>query len=369
MRQWRIFRRRGSPIESRVIGASIAADVISREAVESQRQGSQVGIAMRPALFVVIMFSMLLLACRDASDPLVDSPETRQSFPALGVTIEYPAHWAADATAMPYATCNTCTVVGPSRADYPYGVQIWRGLHQLGCQLTCYINIRALPQEATRTIDANGHVAFQQEFERQRPLGLVNEDGDNTSYREIVTVVTLAPIDGLAPEAEVPALFIDAFYRYGDAAAEAETRDALARLVGTLAIDETAGVQYKLESVFVGPVGLPSALRATVANTGNVAISPILAIEFHEQSGAAIAGFCERLEAQGAPFDQCTPAESIRPGDSATFEIPLAFDAPPPSTASIFVAVSVGVASANAGAPVTDHQQTLATSNEADYAK
>jgi hypothetical protein len=155
----------------------------------------------------------------------------REPLPQLGIAIEYPAHWVTNAAPMPYATCNTCTVVGPSRAAYPYGVQLWEGTHQLGCQLTCYLNIRALAQEATHTIDANGHLAVRQEFERQRPL---DGDADRTSYREILTVVPLVPIDGLPAEAEVPAVFIDAFYRYGDPAAEAQTREALAHLIASL---------------------------------------------------------------------------------------------------------------------------------------
>jgi hypothetical protein len=68
---------------------------------------------------------------------------------------------------------------------------------------------------------------------------LVNEDGDNTPYREILTVVPLEPTEGQPPEAEVPALFIDAFYRYGDATAEAQTRQALAHLVASLEFEET----------------------------------------------------------------------------------------------------------------------------------
>jgi hypothetical protein len=162
----------------------------------------------------------------------------RQFFPELGVAIEYPANWGTNASPMPYATCNVCTVIGPSQPDHPYGVQFWKTVHQVGCQLTCYyLTIRTLPHGSTYAIDANGHVALRQEFERQRPLGLVNEDGDNTTYREILTVVPLAPIEGLPPEAEVPALLIDAFYRYGDTIAEAQTSEALANLLASLEIE------------------------------------------------------------------------------------------------------------------------------------
>jgi len=160
----------------------------------------------------------------------------RQSFPELGAAIEYPTDWTTDAAPMPYASCVPCTVFGPSQPDYPYGIQVWKGAHQLGCQLTCYVNIRALPQGPTYSIDANGHVAFRQEFERQRPLGLAQEDGDSASYREILTVVPLDPIDGQSHEAELPALFIEAFYRYGDGAAEAQTREAMANLLTSLEI-------------------------------------------------------------------------------------------------------------------------------------
>jgi hypothetical protein len=162
----------------------------------------------------------------------------REHFPELGVTIEYTADWVTNVAPMPYATCTTCTVIGPSQSDFPYGIQFFRGEHQLGCQLTCYLNIRALAQEATHTIDVNGHVGFRQEFERQRPL---DGENDRTSYREILTVLPLAPIVGLAPEAKVPALFIDGFYRYGDAPGEAQTREALARVLSNLEIVDASG--------------------------------------------------------------------------------------------------------------------------------
>jgi hypothetical protein len=155
----------------------------------------------------------------------------REALPQLGIAIEYPAHWVTDVAPMPYATCNTCTVVGPRQADHPYGIQLYQSTHQLGCQLTCYLNIRALAQGPTYTVDAGGSTAFRQEFERQQPL---DGDPDRTSYREILTVVPLVPIDGLTAEADVPAVFIDAFYRYGDLSAEAQTREALAHLLASL---------------------------------------------------------------------------------------------------------------------------------------
>ena len=180
-----------------------------------------------------LLWVLLAAACDESSTK-------RELLSSLGVTVEYPERWATGTAPMPYASCNTCTVIGPVGAEYPYGVQFWEGAHQLGCQLTCYLNIRALPQGPTIAVDANGRVAFQQEFERQRPLGLVNEDGDRTSYREILTVVPLEPIVGLAPEAEVAALFIDAFYRYGDTTGEVQTREALALVLGTIVTPSTS---------------------------------------------------------------------------------------------------------------------------------
>ncbi len=162
-----------------------------------------------------------------------DDTTKREAIPSLGVTIEYPASWAMGAASMPYASCNTCIVIGPAAA-HPYGVQLWESVHELGCELTCYLNIRALAQGPTTTVDANGRDALQQDFERQRPLGPANDDGDYTSYREILTVVPLVPIESGVPGTEVRALFIDAFYRYGDTDGEVETRKALALLLGTL---------------------------------------------------------------------------------------------------------------------------------------
>lgn len=159
------------------------------------------------------------------------------------IAADFPVGWSPGAWPMPYATCTTCAVIGPGPPAAPHGVQFWRGVHQVGCELTCYLNIRALAQGPTERVDADGRVAFRQEFERQRPLGLVNEDGDSTSYREILTVVPLSPVEGLPPEAYVPAIFIDAFYRYGDAAGEVETRWALARLLATLELTGDGGAR------------------------------------------------------------------------------------------------------------------------------
>lgn len=186
------------------------------------------------ALHKELCDSVAIVWRADAPDASAASPP--RMFRGLGATFEYPAGWVTGATAMPYASCRPCSVLGPASVTHPYGIQLWKGEHQAGCQLTCYLNIRALAQEATHEVDANGRVALRQEFERQRPLGLVNTDGDNTSYREILTVVPLAPIDGLPPEAFVPALFIDAYYRYGDAAAESAVRAALTQLLATLAL-------------------------------------------------------------------------------------------------------------------------------------
>lgn len=160
----------------------------------------------------------------------------QEEFTGLSISAGVPREWTMNAAPIPYATCNDCTVIGPSQAQYPYGIQMWKGTHQVGCQLTCYLNIRALAQDPTRTIDANGHVALRQEFERQRPLGMVNEDGDTTPYREILMVLPLEPIEGLPPEAEVAAVFIDGFYRYGDDAGEQAVRAALAYFIDSLRI-------------------------------------------------------------------------------------------------------------------------------------
>ncbi len=195
-----------------------------------------------------IICAVAVSACDGAAAPR--TPETqpatipptlrRLSFPEFSISIELPREWTTNAAPMPYASCANCTSIGPAPTPYPYGIQFWKGTHQVGCDPCYHLTIRTLPRGPTLSIDANGHVAFQQEYERQGPLGLVNTDGDTTLYREILTVVPLEPIGGLPGEAEVPAVFIDAFYRYGDQHGERETRAALADLLASIEILDTA---------------------------------------------------------------------------------------------------------------------------------
>ena len=201
---------------------------------------------------VALLLLTLCIGCSDSEsrDPAAPSPSptvtagSTRTFVIENtrISVALPTAWSFGAPSMPYATCLPCTVAGPLDATHPYGIQFWRGEHQVGCQLSCYITIRAGPlsQNVSHTINVNGRLALQQEFERQRPLGLVNEDGDNTSYREILTVVPLATVDGLPPETFVPAIFIEAFFRYCDAAAERDARAALNAVLQALVIERAS---------------------------------------------------------------------------------------------------------------------------------
>ena len=144
---------------------------------------------------------------------------------ALGVELQYPSNWSEGAPPMPYATCYTCTVVGPKDLQYPYGIEIFDEPLDPRCTPTCYNTIRALPQGSAETIRVAGQTSTRVEFERQAPLGLVNDTGETTPYREIWTLLPWRN----------RAILIVAFFRYGDADGEARVRTAYASMLATAA--------------------------------------------------------------------------------------------------------------------------------------
>ena len=141
---------------------------------------------------------------------------------ALGLEMPYPFNWPEGAPAMPYATCNACAVLGPKDVHYPYGIQLYTQALSPGCDPSCAMGNNAVSRTAAQTLFVDGHQASQQEFERQTPLGVTNETGETTPYREIVTVISLAD----------QSLIVDGFYRYGDVDGERYVRRAYANALG-----------------------------------------------------------------------------------------------------------------------------------------
>ncbi len=135
---------------------------------------------------------------------------------ALGIELQYPSNWSEGAPPTPYASCLSCTVVGPKDVPFPYGIEIFDEALDAGCAPTCYVGNGSLPQAPADDILVAGYGARRQEFERVPPLGVRNQTGESTSYREIWTVVRVND----------RALLIVGFFRYGDAAAEARVRSA-----------------------------------------------------------------------------------------------------------------------------------------------
>ncbi|HEX5480216.1 MAG TPA: hypothetical protein VFY79_10905, partial [Dehalococcoidia bacterium] len=158
------------------------------------------------------------------------------SLPSLGLSLRYPADWTDHPAGHLYYSCVGCTILGPPSAEHPYGVQIFDEPLSFGCGASCYVGndtigvgggcvgcgSGSLPAS---TLTIAGIDAQQIEFERQVPLGIAAETGDYTPSREIWT---LLPWHGRA-------VFITAFYREGDTAAEQETRAAYNAILATVA--------------------------------------------------------------------------------------------------------------------------------------
>ncbi|MEX2247548.1 MAG: helix-turn-helix transcriptional regulator [Dehalococcoidia bacterium] len=146
---------------------------------------------------------------------------------ALGIELSYPSNWRAGAAPMPYATCITCTVLGPADVRYPHGIQIFELALDAGCRTTfCWSANRALPLGEPEAQTVAERPAFRVEFERQAPLGLVAETGDDTPYREIMTQIHLAG----------RAIYIVGFYRQGESVDETYVRRAYDAVLSSLAL-------------------------------------------------------------------------------------------------------------------------------------
>ena len=145
---------------------------------------------------------------------------------ALGIQFRYPDSWVDGATPMPYASCFGCRAVGPASSTYPYGVMVFVEGLALGVPVSGYVGNNALPQGEQRTLIVGGQRAGQVEIERNAPLGLAYQTGDYTPYRETWTLV---PVGGQA-------LFVVAFYRYGDEAAKAETESAYEQILASFSV-------------------------------------------------------------------------------------------------------------------------------------
>ena len=137
---------------------------------------------------------------------------------ALGLEMPYPFNWSEGVPAMPYKLCGSCAVLGPKDVHYPYGIQLYTQALSPGCDPSCSMGNDAVSRTAAQTLFVNGHQASQQEFELTTPLGVTNDTGETTSYREIVTVIPLAD----------QALVVNGFFRYGDADGERYVRRAYA---------------------------------------------------------------------------------------------------------------------------------------------
>jgi len=161
------------------------------------------------------------------------------ALPSLGLTLRYPGNWVEGA-AQPWApavSCSGCVILGPPSAVHPYGVQVFDETLSFGCAVSCYVgnNAVSLPEQrpilgyagSVRTVKVAGIEAQQLEFQRQVPLGIADTTGDYTPNREIWTLV---PWHGRA-------VFITAFFRDGDTAAEQETRAAYAAILASVTPD------------------------------------------------------------------------------------------------------------------------------------
>ncbi len=131
-----------------------------------------------------------------------------------GVKFSYPRTWVEGAAPMPYASC-ACIVVGPQRAEPPYGVAVFSADLDLsgGCPISAWFGIRVGFDSEPRSLNLSGYDACQQSMHHQPPVGLTNETGETRVYRELTTFI----------DARDTSYFVIAFYRDGDAVGERET--------------------------------------------------------------------------------------------------------------------------------------------------
>ena len=175
----------------------------------------------------------------DATPPDTSALTHTLSLASLGLTLRYPADWVDDAQEPYYGCHGNCPTLGPASAEHPYGVEVFAEGLSFGCGPSCYVGNNAIgvggdscvgcAPGSTRTVRVAGLDAQQLEFQRNVPLGIANDTGDHTPNREIWTLI---PHDGRA-------VFITAFYREGDTAAEQETRTAYNAILASVVV--TAG--------------------------------------------------------------------------------------------------------------------------------
>ena len=95
---------------------------------------------------------------------------------------------------------------------------------QPGCAVTCYDGAGRVQDGDVTQLTIAGLDVSQVHMLHMPPLGLTNDTGEATPYREIWLLVPLRD----------HALMIQAFYRDGDVAAEQETLAAYDELLRTL---------------------------------------------------------------------------------------------------------------------------------------
>jgi len=186
-----------------------------------------------PLVSMAVLCAMLQLSmacCSLTTLPETASNEATQTTTklfhdeGLGIEFEYPASWVETAMPSPYVSCSGCITLGLAGAAHPYGVQLFTESLDKGCGATCYVGNRALPRGEERSLVVAGRDATQVEIERQAPLGLVSQTGDDTPYSEVWTLI---PMNDRA-------LFVVAFYRFGDTAAEVEIESAYNDMLASL---------------------------------------------------------------------------------------------------------------------------------------
>jgi hypothetical protein len=168
--------------------------------------------------------------CVIQAETIISAESVVLSNTQMGFETSYPYGWIENAAPFPYASCTGCVTLGPRGVPYPFGIQIYTQPPDPGCDPACYFGIRGVAAEAAHDITVDGWSASRQEIQRQAPLGVVDETGDDTPYRQIATVV----------ERDADALLIVGFFREGDHPAEEQTRAGYDLFLNSLQVFEPA---------------------------------------------------------------------------------------------------------------------------------
>jgi hypothetical protein len=155
-------------------------------------------------------------------------PRGKFTVGGIRVTLSYPGAWSeTDAQAMPYASCEGCMVLGPPRPAHAHGIQMFSAPLEPSCATFCWTANRLLPHTEPRRMIVDGHDAWVVEFERQAPLGLVEQTAGAAPYREIITQVHLGG----------EALYVSGFYREEDVAGEVAVRAVYDDVLATVRVE------------------------------------------------------------------------------------------------------------------------------------